>query len=236
MRRKDREKHEKIGTENEKIEKEQIEIRKLEEMYVNGTVEEMLSELDRRKEELIDKMVKYAKENEVACKWDKDGKPIDYEVEIKPVVINHYFFKSIIPIGNVIPKYNAEQLALAFDYYMELISDINVYIGAYPSSLVTFCKFLGISLSTLRTYRNSPDINMRNIVEKIYDQIGEENLTMSQMGVSKEKSTMFRLKTQNEIVEKTAPNIKINYNATINKEDMEDKLEKYKSFLSKREE
>lgn len=217
-------------------ENNKIKVRKLEEFYVNGTVSDLIPELNKQKEKMIEKMIEYAKENEVACKWDKDGDPVDYTVEIKPIVINNYFFKSIVPLGSKIPTYSAEQIAMAFDYYMDIITNINVHIGNYPTSLTTFCKFLGISMATLRNYRNSEDMDMRNIVEKIYDQIGEENLTMSQMGVAKEKSTLFRLKTQNEIVEKATPNVNITYKTTINKDDLENKLDKYKALLSKKEE
>lgn len=217
-------------------ENNKIKVRKLEEFYVNGTVSDLIPELNKQKEKMVEKMIEYAKENEIACKWNKDGDPIDYTVEIKPIVINNYFFKSIVPLGSKIPTYSAEQIAMAFDYYMDIITNINVHIGNYPTSLTTFCKFLGISMSTLRNYRNSEDMDMRNIVEKIYDQIGEENLTMSQMGVAKEKSTLFRLKTQNEIVEKATPNVNITYKTTIDKDALENKLDKYKALLNKKEE
>lgn len=217
-------------------ENNKIKVRKLEEFYVNGTVSDLIPELNKQKDKMVEKMIEYAKENKMACKWDKDGYPVDYTVEIKPIVINNYFFKSIVPLGSKIPTYSAEQIAMAFDYYMDIITNINVHIGNYPTSLTTFCKFLGISMATLRNYRNSEDMDMRNIVEKIYDQIGEENLTMSQMGVAKEKSTLFRLKTQNEIVEKATPNVNITYKTTINKDDLENKLDKYKALLSKKEE
>lgn len=217
-------------------ENNKIKVRKLEEFYVNGTVSDLIPELNKQKDKMVEKMIEYAKENKIACKWDKDGYPVDYTVEIKPIVINNYFFKSIVPLGSKIPTYSAEQIAMAFDYYMDIITNINVHIGNYPTSLTTFCKFLGISMATLRNYRNSEDMDMRNIIEKIYDQIGEENLTMSQMGVAKEKSTLFRLKTQNEIVEKATPNVNITYKTTINKDDLENKLDKYKALLSKKEE
>ena len=217
-------------------ENNKIKVRKLEEFYVNGTVSDLIPELNKQKEKMVEKMIEYAEKNEVACKWDKDGNPIDHTIEIKPIVINNYFFKSIVPLGSKIPTYSAEQIAMAFDYYMDIITNINVHIGNYPTSLTTFCKFLGISMTTLRNYRNSEDIDMRNIVEKIYDQIGEENLTMSQMGVAKEKSTLFRLKTQNEIVEKATPNVNITYKTTIDKDALENKLDKYKALLNKKEE
>ena len=71
-------------------------------------------------------------------------------------------------------------------------------------------------------------------MEKIYDQIGDENLTMSQMGIVRERSTLFKLKSQNEIVEKGQTNVNITYKTNINKAEMEEKLEKYKNLLNKK--
>lgn len=215
--------------------KNKMEVRELEEFYVNGTITDLLPKLNEEKDKLVNKMVEYAKENQKPCKWDKEGNVIKTETEIKPIVINHYFFKSIVPLGSKIPMYSAEQLSMAFDYYMDIVANINEHIGNYPTSLTTFCKFLGISLTTLRTYRNSEDIDMRNIVEKIYDQIGEENITMSQMGIVRERSTIFKLKTQNELTETATPNVNITYKATINKNELEDRLGKYKNLMNKKE-
>lgn len=221
----------------EKKEKEietKNEIRKLEEFYVNGTVSNLLEDLESKKEEIVDKMVKYAQENHIPTKYDKFGDPIEYTTEIKPVVISNYFFKSIVPINSQIPLYSPEQISLAFDYFMDLITEVNVHIGNFPPSLSLFAKFIGVSMTTLRNYKNSADMNMRNIMEKIYDEIGNNNLTMSQIGVSKERSTLFRLKTENEMVEKVQPNVNITYKATINKEEMESKLDRYKALLDKK--
>ena len=215
--------------------KNKMEVRELEEFYVNGTVSDLIPKLEEEKNKLVEKMIEYAKENKVATKWDKEGNVIESKTEIKPIVINHYFFKSIVPLGSKIPMYSAEQISMAFDYYMGIVASINEHIGNYPTSLTTFCKFLGINLNTLRNYRNSEDIDMRNIVEKIYDQIGEENITMSQMGIVKERSTLFKLKTQNELTEKATPNVNITYKATINKNELEDRLDKYKNILNKKE-
>lgn len=225
-----------IIEEEKQVEEKEIQndIRELEEFYVNGKVSNLLSNIEAKKDELIKNMIEYAKENEKPCKWDKDGVPIDYEVKINPVVINNHFFKSITPIGCQVPMYNAEQISIAFDYFMDLIAEVNMRIGNFPPSLTLFAKFLGISLSTLSGYKRSTDINMRYIMEKIYDQIGDENLTMSQMGIVRERSTLFKLKSQNEIVEKGQTNVNITYKANINKADMEEKLEKYKNLLNKK--
>ena len=75
---------------------------------------------------------------------------------------------------------------------------------------------------------------MRNVVEKIYDQLGDDNLTMSQMGQVREKSTIFKLKAQHEMVEKVQPNVNITYKEVVNTDRINANLEKYKDFIEKK--
>ncbi len=185
-------------------------LRDLEQFYVEGKVDTMLETIQEKKEELVKEMIKYHDSHMKECKWDKEGNPISWEVNINPLVINNYFFKPITPIGCQEPIYNAEKLSMVFDYYCDLLAEVNDKIGNYPSSLTSFCRLAGLSFNTLRNYRNSDDYNMRVIVEKIYDQIGDENVTMSQMGVVRERSTIFKMKAQNEMVEKVQPQVKVN--------------------------
>ena len=76
---------------------------------------------------------------------------------------------------------------------------------------------------------------MRIIVEKIYDQIGDENITMSQMGIVSERSTIFKMKSQNEIVEKQQPTVHISITEKPDYEQIEERLKKYKQFANKKE-
>lgn len=124
---------------------------------------------------------------------------------------------------------------MVFDYYCEILAEVNDKIGDYPSSLTSFCKMAGITLNTLRNYRNSEDYNMRVIAEKIYDQIGDENVTMSQMGVVRERSTIFKMKAQNEMVEKVQPQVKVNVNAEVDMDRIQRNLDKYKNFAIKKD-
>ena len=214
--------------------KKQDKARELEKFYTEGKVEDILSNLEKRKQELVEKMINYAKEHEVECKWSRDGDPIARKVDYNPFVIENVFFKSIVPIGCQEPEYNAEKLSLAYDFYCELLVEVNNNIGQYPASLTSFCHFAGITLNTLRIYRNSPDLAMRTIAEKIYDQIGDTNMTMSQLGIVKERSTMFKLKSQNEIVEKEQPKVNINIVEAPDMEKIEEKINKYKKFVDKK--
>lgn len=214
---------------------EQNKVRELEEFYVNGTIQDLLPKIQEKKEELVQGMIEYAKKHKVECKWTKDGDPIDWQIEINPLIINNYFFKPINPIMGQEPIYNAETLGMVFDYYCDILTEVNDKIGNYPSSLTTFCKLAGISLYTLRQLKNSDDYNMRVVVEKIYDQIGDENLTMSQMGVARERTTLFKMKSQNEMVEKVQPQVKVNVNTEIDFNKINERIKHYKNFAIKKE-
>lgn len=221
---------------NLEIQKEnQNKLRELEQFYTQGKVDNMLTIIQQRKEELVNDMINYAKDHKEAVKWDKDGCPLAYAVQINPIVITNYFFKPIIPISSQEPIYNAEKLGMVFDYYCELLYEVNDKIGNFPSSLTLFCKFAGITLNTLRRWKSSEDYSMRVVVEKIYDQIGDENITMSQMGVVREKSTIFKMKAQNEITEKVQPNVNISVKAIdVDLDRINERLSNYSNFTKKR--
>ena len=227
----------KLKEENLEIkQKNQNELRKLEQFYNTNEIDTLFKDVEEKKQELVEKMIQYAKDHEKECKWTKDGDPIDWKVEINPLVINNYFFKSIVPIGSQEPVYNAEKLSMVFDYYCDILAEVNDKIGNFPSSLTSFCKMAGITLNTLRNYRNSQDYSMRVIAEKIYDQIGDENITMSQMGVVRERSTIFKMKAQNEIVEKVNPNVNISVKTVeVDLDRINERLDKYKNYTTKKD-
>lgn len=221
---------------NNEIEKQnQNDIRELEQFYVEGKVDNMLATIQERKEELVQEMIEYAQKNEKPVKWTKDGDACAWEVKINPLVVSNYFFKPITPIVGQEPIYNAEMLGMVFDYYNELLTEVNDKIGNFPSSLTLFCKFAGITLNTLRRYKNSEDYSMRVVAEKIYDQIGDENITMSQMGVVRERSTIFKMKSQNEITEKVQPNVNISVKTIdVDLDKINERLANYSNFTKKK--
>ena len=212
----------------------QNQIRDLEQFYTEGKVDNMLAEVEKKKEELVKDMVEYADTHTKPCKWDKEGEPIAYKVDMNPLVINNYFFKPITPIQSQEPQYNAEKLAMVFDYYCNILAEVNDKIGNFPSSLTSFCRLAGITSYTLRQYRNSSDLNMRIIAEKIYDQIGDENITMSQLGTVRERSTIFKMKAQNELVEKEQPRVSINITEKPDMDRIAERLSKYQKYTEKK--
>lgn len=215
--------------------KEQNSIRKLEQFYVEGKVDTMLQDIEQNKENLVNEMIEYADNHKIECKWTRDGDPIEWKVDLNPIVITNNFFKPITPIGCQEPVYNAEKLSMVFDYYCQILAEVNDKIGHFPSSLTLFCRFAGLTLYSLRRLKQSEDYNMRVIVEKIYDQIGDENLSMSQLGILKERSTLFKLKSQNEMVEKAQPNVNINANIVdVDFDRIQERLAKYSQYSNKR--
>lgn len=226
----------KLKEENLEIkQKNQNELRKLEQFYNTNEIDTLFKDVEEKKQELVNKMIEYKNSHLKPCKWDKEGEPTDYEININPLVISNYFFKSIVPIGSQEPIYNAEKLSMVFDYYCDILAEVNDKIGNFPSSLTSFCKMAGITLNTLRNYRNSQDYSMRVIAEKIYDQIGDENITMSQMGVVRERSTIFKMKSQNEIVEKVNPNVNISVKTVeVDLDRINERLDKYKNYTTKK--
>jgi hypothetical protein len=210
------------------------ELRDLEQDFVNDKVANMMTAVEAKKDELVKEMVKYSKNNTVPCKWDKEGNPVAFKVKVNPLVINNYFFKPIIPITSQEPMYNAEKLGMVFDYYCDLLAEVNDKIGYFPSSLTSFCKLASITLNTLRSYRYGDDLNMRIVAEKIYDQISDENITLSQLGDVRERSTIFKLKSQNELVEKEQPKVSINITEKPDLDRIQERLNKYKYFANKK--
>ena len=57
---------------------------------------------------------------------------------------------------------------------------------------------------------------------------------MSQMGVVRERSTIFKMKAQNEIVEKEQPKVSINITEKPDLDRINERLNKYKMFASKK--
>lgn len=225
----------KKSKENYEIEASKVnDLRELEQDFINDKISNMMNSIEAKKQELIGEMQIYAEENKIPVKWDEDGNVTKYETRVNPLVITNYFFKPIIPITSQEPIYNSEKLGMVFDYYCDLIAEVNNKIGYFPSSLTSFCKLAGITLSTLRNYKNSADLSMRIVAEKIYDQIGDDNITLSQLGAVRERTTIFKMKSQNELVEKEQPKVSINIIEKPNYERIQERLDKYKYFANKK--
>lgn len=214
--------------ERDKNNEEVIIVRKLAEELLETKMLNLDSEIEKHKRNLVNELIEYANEKRVikTDKWDN----IIETVEYSPIVINNRYLKPILSGCSKEPLYSPEKLAIVYEYYNEIIAEINDKIGHYPSSLLGFCKFASITMGTLRIYKNSQDFEMRTLVEKIYEQIGDDNITLGQLGKVSERMTMFKMRTQNEIVEKEQPKVNINLYEKPDIESIQKRLEEYKDF------
>ena len=164
--------------------------------------------------------------------FDRQGNAIDTYVDINPILISNTFFKSLVPL-DANPTYSAQELSKLYQYYEYLLTKINDEIGDFPSSLTLFCKMIGISLKQFQEMRNSQDDSLANVVEKIYNDIEEFNISMAQIGKLKERTTLFKLKSQNEMEEKITPRVNINIKKEISEDKIKGNIDAYSSFVKK---
>ena len=74
---------------------------------------------------------------------------------------------------------------------------------------------------------------MRIVVEKIEDGCFDSNLTLAQMGYIKERSTVYRMKSEQERIEKETPAIHI-HNEGVDLGDIKKRLNELQGFTNKK--
>lgn len=129
--------------------------------------------------------------------------------------------RSISDISCITNKgYTPQELGVAFNYYVQMITEINKYT-AMPPSKSSFCLMLGISLVTYNNYLVDPEKS--EIMNMIETYITGMKLTAAQLGELKEISTIFDLKAQHGFVETQAPTTII-HEKKIDVEDIRNQL------------
>ena len=192
----------------------------------------MKKELEKVKNERIEEIKEYGAAH-TKTKYDKYGNGTEY-IDSNPIVITERFFKKLDPKMTGVMVYTPEQMEEFYEVYRELILATNEYAGIFPTSLTTFCKLIGITIETLKQYREtSTSIEMKKIIDTIFDEINDDNLFLSQLGQTNEKSTIFKLKAQNELTEKKTPNVNVSIKGVIEQAKYDEKLEKYSKLLFK---
>ena len=204
-------------------------IRDLQNFYVNAEIENLPQIVEEKKEEIVNKLDEFQNKY-VQIKVDRFG---NEEKIINPYLISTYFFKTINPLSSKIPTYSAEKLAIVWDLYMYLIEQVNMNIAPFQPTLTHFAKFAGISLTTINSYKNCGDEDMMNLCEKIYDECFNGNMSLAQMGTLREKSTMSRMKIENQVVEKVQPTVRVNMEAKVDLNEINKRLEEIKNFNKK---
>ena len=204
-------------------------LRKLEEFYVNAHLDNINEIINKKREQIVGKLEEF-KKNNIEEKVDKYG---NVNKIVNPYLISTYFFKSINPLTSKTPAYSAEKLSLVWDLYMHLIEQVNIQIAPFQPTLTHFAKFAGISLNTLSNYKTCGDEDMMTLCDKIYDECFNGNISLAQAGKLREKSTMSRLKIENQVVEKVQPQVKVNVETKIDLDEINKRLEEIRKFNTK---
>ena len=169
--------------------------KELERRLVKKTFEDFPIEVERRKQEICDKIEQFKLET------DDDN----YVKGSKTLIVSDYFFKSLNPYSFIQPSYNVEKLSIAFDLYKKLINEINLKVCKFYPTISHFCSFLGITTVTLNNYKNSEDIDMQNLIDLIDDWIFDSNMRLSENREIDNVTAMFRAKVEQHKTEQTAP-------------------------------
>lgn len=204
-------------------------VRELQTFYVDAQIENLPTIVEAKKKEIVDKLAEF-QEKHIQIKYDKYG---NEEKIINPYLISTYFFKTINPLSSKMPKYNAEKLSIVWDLYMYLVEQVNMEIAPFQPTLTHFAKFAGISLSAINGYKNCGDEDMMILCEKIYDECFNGNMSLAQTGNLREKSTLSRMKIENQVVEQPKPNVNVNVSTKVDLNEINKRLEEIKNFNKK---
>lgn len=133
--------------------------------------------------------------------------------------------RSISDIATASSKgYTPQELAIALNIYMEMMSNINKYIKMPPSKS-TFCLLLGIGKTTYNNYLEDPE--RANIMDIIETYITGAKLSAAQTGDLREISTMFELKASHGFVEAQNP-VVIKHETKVDIDDIRSQLKEMK--------
>lgn len=129
------------------------------------------------------------------------------------------------------PLYSAPEMAMIFEYYKDVIADINMKGVLLPPTRQNFCIFAGISTSTYEAYLKSVDINKQSIMQKIEDYMIENMWSEGLIGTLNpylvEKKTKLKGIGGGYSEAKSDININVVQNNIGTPENMLDDLNKY---------
>ena len=180
--------------------KETLDAKKMERKEQQNQLTEMKTELikkeyqDNLKEVMEQKMFDLADK----LKHIEEGKSLSV-IELKSLLSQ----KNTIGLS---PKYSTTELAILFDYYKQFIQKINEKTPYIPTK-EDFCSFAGVSTVTYNNWKQSDDVERREIMQKIDDYLVDIHLSMAQRGDIREISTIFRAKSEFGMVEAQAPQV-----------------------------
>lgn len=177
------------------------ELVKVEKNLIDSTIDDFQEIFNQKKSEMIFKLDMF---KDKYMYEDSNGKLKSNIKGSTSLVISEYFFKPLIPILGIEPKYSAEKISIAFEIYRYIVSEVNSNIGKFIPNKTHFCRFIGITTTTYNNYMKSSDENLQNAMIMIDDYMLDANLTSSQNREVDSVTTIFRAKVEQNKQEQPA--------------------------------
>lgn len=199
------------------------EIVDLEKFYVNGQVSILPELVEKEKERIINEIYNY-KLLHTENKYDKKGNLVSTKIKTPPFVISNYFFRSITNLHNIEPQYSGEHLSILWNLYTEIVMQVNFELCVFTPTLSHFCKFIGMTTAGFKMMKDSPDDGIRSAVAKILDTLYDGSVLMAELGKHNVRATTYRMKSELDRVEKSAPQVTVNA-VTVNLDDIQKRID-----------
>lgn len=133
--------------------------------YQIQQLEDMKKDLDKYIKKRKKKFSKEYRDFVENNTFEGEMTPIRDRVAMNELIQNA--FSPLIKVAGISPAYSADEMSLAFDFYIECSSKLN-QTAFYVPKVEDFCRLINISKGTFERYRtSSADENMREICNKI---------------------------------------------------------------------
>jgi len=165
--------------------------------YQLKQLDEMKANLPRylrdREKEFAKKLKNYIDLNSFEGQYVPDNNKIPLQS------VTEYVFKPIIKTsGALYPNYSANEMAVAFDFYVKCSNKLNE-TSVYIPKIQDFCRLLNIPVKKFRDYqKNSTDESMRNLCEMVQDYCVARTADGALLGIIDKVYSMFHQKSSNE--------------------------------------
>lgn len=178
----------------------------------------------------IDSMISSFTEHFIEKRYDKYG---NEEKIVNPMAIKSYFFSTQEIDKSTQPIYTLEQINFFYNIFIYTIEQINLYIYPFAADVKDFCKMINISNEELMNYKNNNSNEMKNIIEKLYDFCRDSNITLAQNKIFNSNITSLKAKSELGMIEKKEPTTKINIQAKVPLEVINERLAVIRNYEKK---
>lgn len=117
-----------------------------------------------------------------------------------------YKLLSMQSLPNPKRSYNAEQILIAKEAYMNAVEMVNEKVFHVPS-IAGFCNFIGVSTNTYKNYMQSPKDDLRDAIMQVDDYIRDIAMSSAKTRVTDSMTTIFSMKAEHGMTEANAPQV-----------------------------